>query len=352
MVRLKRASSFASLAALVGLMACEEARSPSREPLAPPEASATAPTSAQASVSAPGLPLDNPRARLERVIVAGGLGLFRDGCLASAVWAQIDAPEAGKRLDNLVDSYAATPKPTLSARDSVACYPGAINGRLVRKWRTGELDVDAELRHRNAKVRAATIVLLAHAHARPEAIRGALGDPDFDVRTKAYTAVDDARDHAAEAQLDAIIARIPANAPDPAVLDRRWPCATLATLRGTSPCPDVTTGGAAGLLTLTTSGPTPDRCEAQRTNLASTEPTALTRGLFALLHDRSGPLTRPFDPLLHDANAPADCGITDAQLESLLDHRDAAVRSLAAAVLLATHHPPLPTTPAALTPRR
>jgi hypothetical protein len=348
MDRLKRASSFASLAALIGLVGCEEARSPSREPLAPPEASATAPTSA----AAPAPPLDTARARLERIIVAGGLGQFRDGCLASAVWAQVDAPDAGKRLDTLVDTYAATPTPSLSARDSVACYPSAINGRLIRRWRTGELDLDAELRHPNAKVRAATIVLLAHAHARPEAIRAALGDPSFDVRMKAFTAVGDAKDHAAEPQLEAIIAKIPASAPAPAALDRRWACSTLAALRGTSPCPDVTTGGAGGLLTHSSSGPARDRCEEQRASLASAEPATLTRGLFALLHARSGPLTRPFDPLLHDAAPLADCGTTDAQLESLLDHRDAAVSSLAAATLLATHHLPLPTTPAALSPRR
>lgn len=344
MDRLKRASSLASLAALVGLVACEEARSPSREPLASPEATAPAP--------APAPPPDTARARLERVIVAGGLGLFRDGCLASAVWAQVDAPEAGKLLDTLVDTYAATPAPSLSARDSVACYPTAINARLVRRWRTGELDLDAELRHPNAKVRAAVVVLLAHAHARPEAIRAALGDPSFDVRMKAFTAVGDAKDHAAEPQLEAIIARVPASAPDPVVFDRRWACTTLATLRGTSPCPDVSTGGAGGLLTLSGSGPKVDRCEAQRTSLAlQDDPAALTRGLFALLHDRSGPLNRPFDPLLHDASPPADCGTTDTQLESLLDHRNAAVRSLAAATLLATHHPQLPTIPAALASR-
>ncbi len=43
--------------------------------------------------------------------------------------------------------------------------------------------------------------------------------------------------------------------------------------------------------------------------------------------------------------------MTDAQLEALLEHRVAAVRLLAAATLLATHHPPLPRAPGELAPQ-
>jgi hypothetical protein len=335
MVRLKRAASIASLVALVGLLGCEEARSPSREPVAPAPAPRATP--------------DPARARLERVILAGGLAQFRDGCVSASVWSQVDAPEAGKLLDSLVETFAAAP--TLTARDEVACYPSAVHGRLLRRWRTGELELDAELRHANPRVRAAALVLLAHAHARPEAIRAALADPSFDVRMKAFTAVEDTLDHAAEPQLEAIIAKIPPSAPQPAIFDRRWACTTLAALRGSSPCPDVSTGGAAGGLLVSGGGPSRDRCEELRSNLSSPEPTALTRGLFALLRDRSSPLTRPFDPLLHDSAPLPDCGTADAQLEALLEHPVATVRSLAAAALLAARHPPLPTTPATLTPK-
>lgn len=332
MVRLKRASSIAAISALVGLLGCEEARSPSRESLAP--APAPAP--------------DAARARLERVILAGGLAQFRDTCVSASVWSQVDAPEAGKLLENLVDTFAAAPAPTLTARDKVACYPSAVHGRLLRRWRTGELDVDAELHNPNGHVRAASVVLLAHAHARPEAIRAALSDPSFDVRMKAFTAVEDTSDHAAEPQLESIIARIPANAPDPVVFDRRWACTTLAALRGSSPCPDVTTGGVAGVLSMSGGGATRDHCEELRENLLSPDPNVLTRGLFALLLDWSRPLTRPFDPLFRDLAPRRECGTPDGQLEALLEHRVAAVRSLAAATLLANRHPALPTTPAEL----
>ena len=111
------------------------------------------------------------------------------------------------------------------------------------------------------------------------------------------------------------------------------------------------TGGAAGGLSISGGGVARDRCEDLRSNLASPDPAALTRGLFTLLHDRSTRLTYPFDSLLHDFAPRADCGTPDAQLEPFLEHRVATVRALAAATLLTTRHPPLPTTAAELAPQ-
>lgn len=320
---------------------------------------------AETSAPSPDASRDSPRARLERVILTGGDGQLRDGCFAANVWSQVDAPDAGRLLDALVASYAAAR--ALPVRDRVACYPSAVHGRLIRRWRVGELDVDAELRHPNPKLRAAMIVLAARAHARPEAVRAALGDPDFEVRMKAFTAVGDAKDHAAEPQLEAIIARVPPEGPtdgavgprsdgtysaqDAARLDRRWACTTLATIRGTSPCPDVKTSGEVGLV-LSGSGPTRGRCEELREQLGSSAPAVLRRGLFGLLLSRSHSVTEPFEPTFTGHTRSADCGTTDAELEPFLTHQDAIVRSFAAAVLLATHHPALPTTPAALSSRR
>ena len=75
---------------------------------------------------------ESGRTRLERIVLAVGPRQLRDECLVASVWSHVDAPAAGKVLDDLVEWYASRPGP-LDARSEVACYPSAVQGRLVRK---------------------------------------------------------------------------------------------------------------------------------------------------------------------------------------------------------------------------
>lgn len=267
-------------------------------------------------------------ADLQSLILEGIRPHYQDACWAGPLWAAVDRPVAGKRLDHLLTELGQ--KSPRTARENV-CLPELANARLIALARTGRLDLTAELRHPIAVARATALrhAVLTGAKEHSPRARELLEDGDEYVRREALDAVVQFRDAGAVPTLRAMVRRGEL---------RVRACAALSALGEPEPdCAAAAQGGLIGSMV----GEPPDPCREAQEKIASPNRSRQIEGLLYLLGDRFDRVSRRYDRLLrHAAEEQAQCDFDPQRRDRLLFEGDAGLRAVVAAIILWDRHPP------------